>query len=73
MHRDLKNRLGPLAKFEEGEYRRGQEEQKLQYDFMKFAYDRRNNFEESKRPLDPPIEPKKEGEDDDKRTEMKIL
>ena len=40
---------------------------------MKFAYEQRNNIEESKRPLDPPIEPKKEGEDDDERTEMKIL
>ena len=40
---------------------------------MKFAYERRNNFEESKRPLDPPLELKKEGEDDDERAEMKIL
>ena len=40
---------------------------------MKFAYDRRNNFEESKRPLEPPIEAKKDGENDDERAEMKIL
>lgn len=73
MNRDLKNRLGSLADFEEERYSREKEEQKLQFDFMKFAYERRNNVEESKRPLDPPIDYKKDREDDDERAEMKIL
>lgn len=47
--------------------------QKLQFNFMKFAYKKRNKFEESKRQPGPSFEPKKEGEDDDERAEMKIL
>ena len=50
-----------MAGFEEGVYFR----EELHSDFMKFAFEQRNRFEESKRPLEMPIEPQKNAEGED--------
>ena len=60
VHRATKNRLGSNA-VEDSIYFR----EELYSDFMKFAFEKRNLCEESKRPVDEQVENEVEGQGDD--------